>query len=81
MTALKRKNFSGVVNKEKDKGKDKTTTEDKWNRKGVYQSVLYVWGDTDGKSRQDTKLRKGKGCESGQSKGWRGCWEHHKSFG
>ena len=22
------------------------------------------------------KLRKGRGCESGQSKGWRGCWEH-----
>ena len=28
MTALKRKDFSGVVNKEKEKGKDKTTTED-----------------------------------------------------
>ena len=29
---LKRKDFSGVVNKKKDKGKDKTTTEDKGNQ-------------------------------------------------
>ena len=28
MTALKRKDFLGVANKEKDKGKDQTTTED-----------------------------------------------------
>ena len=55
MTALKRKDFSGVVNKEKDKdkGKDKTTTEDNGQQKRVYPPVLYVWGDTDGKSRQD----------------------------
>ena len=43
MTALKRKDFSGVVNKEKDKGKDETTTEDDGNRKGAYSPVLYGW--------------------------------------
>ena len=31
MTALKRKDFSVVVNKEKHKGKDKTTPEDNGN--------------------------------------------------
>ena len=50
---LKRKDFWGVVNKEgKEKGKYKTT-EDNGKRKRVYPPVLYVWGDTDGKSRQD----------------------------
>ena len=53
MTALKRKDFSGVVNEDKDKGKDKTTMEDNGQRKCVYPPILYVWGDTDGKSRQD----------------------------
>ena len=53
MTALKRKDFSGFVNKEKDKGRDKTTTGDNGLRNRVYPPVLYVWGDTDGKSRQD----------------------------
>ena len=44
--ALKRKDFSGVVNKEeKEKDKDKTTTDDNGKRKRVlYPPVVYVWG-------------------------------------
>ena len=81
MTALKWKDFSGVVNEDKDKGKDKTTMEDNGKQNvcihlfcmcGAILTVIL------GKTK---KLRKGKGCESGQSKGWRGCWEHHKSCG
>ena len=49
--ALKRKDFSGVVNK-KGKG-NKTAMKDDGKRKRVYPPVLYVWGDTDRKSRQD----------------------------
>ena len=43
MTALKRMDFSGDVNQEKDKGKDKTTTEDDGKRKRAYSPVLYGW--------------------------------------
>ena len=50
--ALTRKDFPGVVNKEKGKG-NKTVMEDNGKRKRVYPPVLYVWGNTDGKSRQD----------------------------
>ena len=45
--ALKRKDFSGVVNKEeKEKeNKDKPTTDDNGKRKRVlYPPVVYVWG-------------------------------------
>jgi len=43
--ALKRKDFSGVVNKEeKEKAKDNTTTEDKGKRKRVHPPVLLVRG-------------------------------------
>jgi hypothetical protein len=52
--ALKRKDFSGVVNKEeKEKDKDKTTTVANGKRKRVYPPVLYVRGSVDGKLRQD----------------------------
>ena len=40
MTARKRKDLSDVVNKEKDKGKHKTTTEDNGSRKRLYPPVL-----------------------------------------
>jgi len=41
--ALKRKDFSGVVNKEgKEKAKDNTTTKDKGKRKRVHPPVLLV---------------------------------------
>ena len=52
--ALKRKDFSGVVNKEeKEKGKDETTAEDNRKRKRVCPPVLYVWDSADVRSRQD----------------------------
>ena len=53
--ALKRKAFSGVVNKEeKEKDKDKPTTDDNGKRKRVlYPPVVYVWRSADGRSRQD----------------------------
>ena len=52
--ALKRKDFSGVVNKEEKENKDKTTTDDNGKRKrGLYPPVVYVWGSADGISRQD----------------------------
>ena len=52
---LKRKDFSGVVNKEeKEKDKDKPTTDDNGKRKRVlYPPVVYVWHSADGRSRQD----------------------------
>ena len=53
--ALKRKDFSGVVNKEeKEKDKDKPMMDDNGKRKCVlYPPVVYVWCSADGRSRQD----------------------------
>ena len=55
--ALKRKDFSGVVNKEeKEKeNKDKPTTDDNGKRKrGLYPPVFCMFGaSADGRSRQD----------------------------
>ena len=53
LAAIYEKALKRVVNKEKDKSKDKTTTEDNGLRNRVYPPVLYVWGDTDNKARQD----------------------------
>ena len=79
---LKRKDFSGVVNKEeKEKDKDKPMTDDKGKWKRVlYPPVVYVWHSADGRSRQDEsweKAGKGKSCKGRWSKGWRRCWEDH----
>ena len=53
--ALKRKDFSGVVNKEeKEKDKDKPTTDDNGKRKRVlYPPIVYVWRSAHGRSRQN----------------------------
>ena len=78
---LKRKDFSGVVKKEKDKGKDKTMTEDKGKRKGVYPPAPYVWGDTDGKSRQDRSWEREKAAKADNPKTGADVGNIHKSCG
>ena len=81
MTALKRKDFSGVVNKEKDKKRQRRTT----GNENMSIHLLCMWEAVLmailGKTKAEKKEEKEKACKSGQSKGWRGCWEHHKSCG